>query len=196
MRSIVLATLAAVCLSGCSGPSAKTEEEAAGPVAPPAVPADPTFTGFKHDQKQDLFGYYYPTGEVKVGGKYKLDHLHIAGPIGFGDWVAGKRTKTYGPVMMEFQDITSPARTNALGNTSYSVKLRVLPTAYALNDEMVRFVGKDDKLGEVRLDAKIDAAALKTAQLKGKDAPPVITGALQVGDTPFKTVTFTWRGGD
>ncbi|WP_309644964.1 hypothetical protein [Phenylobacterium sp.] len=196
MRSIVLATLASVCLAGCSGPSAKTEEEAAGPVAPPAVPADPSFTGFKHDQKKDLFGYYYPTAEVKVGGKYKLDHLHIGGPVGFGDWTAGKRTKTYGPVMLEFQDVTSPSRTNALGNTSYSVKLRVLPTAYALNDETVRFVGTDAKLGEVRLDAKIDAAALKLAQSKGKDSPPVITGALQVGETPFKSVIFTWKGGD
>lgn len=195
MRSIVLATLAAVCLSGCGGPSTKTDETAAGPVAAPAVPADPSFTGFKHDQKQDLFGYYYPTAEVKVDA-YKLDHLHIGGPVGFGDWVAGRRTKTYGPVMLEFQDVTSPARTNALGNTSYSVKLRVLPTAYALNDQTVRFVGTDSKLGEVRLDAKIDLAALKKAHARGKDAPPVITGALQVGDTPFKAVAFTWKGGD
>jgi len=134
--------------------------------------------------------------EVKVGGKFKLDHLHIAGPVGFGDWTAGKRTRTYGPVMLEFQDVTSPSRTNALGNTSYSVKLRVLPTAYALNDETVRFVGTDAKLGEVRLDAKIDAAALKVAQARGKESPPVITGALQVGDTPFTSVIFTWKGGD
>jgi len=195
MRSIVLATLAALCLSGCGGASEKTQEKAAGPVAPPAVPADPTFTGFKHDQKSDLFGYYYPTAEVKVGN-YKLDHLHIAGPVGFGDWAADRRTKTYGPVMLEFQDITSPARTNALGNTSYSVKLRVLPRAYAVNDDTVRFVGTDEKLGEVRLDAKIDAAALKAAKGKGKAAAPVVTGALQVGDTPFQTVAFTWRGGD
>lgn len=195
MRSIVLVTLAVVCLSGCGGPSTKTDEKAVGPVVPPAVPADPTFTGFKHDQKQDLFGYYYPTAEVKVGN-YKLDHLHIGGPVGFGDWVAGRRTKTYGPVMLEFHDVTSPARTNALGNTSYSVKLRVLPTAYALNDDAVRFVGTDPKLGEVRLDGRIDLSALKTAQARGKDAPPVITGAMQVGDAPFRTVAFTWKGGD
>lgn len=195
MRSTVLVTLAAVCLSSCGGPSTTSDETAAGPVAPPAVPADPSLTGFRHDQKQDLFGYYYPTADVKVGN-YKLDHLHIGGPVGFGDWVAGRRTRTYGPVMLEFQDVTSPARTNALGNTSYSVKLRVLPTAYALNDETVRFVGTDPKLGEVRLDARIDLAALKGARSKTKDPQPVITGALQVGDTPFSRVAFTWKGGD
>ncbi len=195
MRSIVLVTLATVCLSGCGGTAPKGDETAAAPVAPPAVPPDPAFTGFRHDQKQDLFGYYYPTVEVKVGN-YKLDHLHIGGPVGFGDWVAGRRTRTYGPVMLEFQDVTSPARTNALGNTSYSVKLRVLPTAYALNDQTVRFVGTDPKLGEVRLDARIDLAALKASKGKPKDAPQVIAGALQVGDTPFKMVAFTWKGGD
>ena len=109
----------------------------------------------------------------------------------------GDRTKTYGPVMLEFVDITSPARKNALGNVTYSVKLKVLPDAYAVTDDRVRLVGKHPKLGDVRMDVKIDPSALKKSKTtKGKDGVTVAAGALQVGDTPFKDVAFTWRGGD
>ena len=44
---------------------------------------------------------------------------------------------------------------------------------------------------------KIDPSALKKSKTtKGKDGVTVAAGALQVGDTPFKDVAFTWRGGD
>lgn len=195
MRWIVLATFAALSLAACSPASETTEDVAKADAAPPAVVADPSLIGFRHDQKQDMFGYYYPVAEVKIGD-YRLDHVHIGGPVGFADWAAGKRTRTYGPVMLEFQDVTSPSRTNALGNTSYSVKLRVLPTAYAIDDGTVRFVGTDPKLGEVRLKATIDQAALRTARANPTGAAPVITGALQVGDTPVPSVAFLWKGGD
>jgi len=133
---------------------------------------------------------------VKVGD-YRLDNLHVAGQMGFNDWETGQRTKTYAPVMLEFVDITSPARKNALGNVVYSVKLKVLPDAYAVTDERIRLVGKHPKLGDVRLDVKLDPVALKkTKGVKGKDGLTVATGAVQVGDTPFKDVAFTWRGGD
>lgn len=197
MRSALVATVAVVLLAGCDQSSdlAKTAEVAA-PIAPPAVPVDPSFTGFAKPKGDGQFGYYLPAAEVKVGN-YRLDNLHVAGQQGFGDWERGERTKTYGPVMLEFVDITSPARKNALGNVSYSVKLKVLPDAYAVTDDRVRLVGKHPKLGDVRMDVKIDAAALKKSKAtKGKDEATVATGALQVGDTPFENVAFTWRGGD
>ena len=197
MRSAFIATAAVVLLAGCgqSSDAAKTAEVAA-PVAPPAVPVDASFTGFTKHTGDDQFGYYLPAAEVKVGD-YRLDHLHIAGQQGFGDWERGERTKTYGPVMLEFVDITSPARKNALGNVTYSVKLKVLPDAYAVTDDRVRLVGKHPKLGDVRMDVKIDPAALKKSKAtKGKDGAVVITGPLQVGDTPFSSVSFTWLGGD
>jgi len=197
MRYALVAATAAVLLAGCSQNSetAKAAETAA-PVAPPAVPVDASFTGLTRPKGDDQFGFYLPTAEVKVG-KYRLDNLHIAGQMGFNDWERGDRTKTYAPVMLEFVDITSPARKNALGNVVYSVKLKVLPGAYAVTDDRVRLVGQHPKLGEVRLDAKIDPAALKKSKAtKGKDGVTVAAGALQVGDTPFTDVAFTWRGGD
>ena len=165
-------------------------------MAEPAVPVDPSFTGMRRPRGDEQFGYYLPVNEVKVGD-YRLDNLHVAGQMGFNDWETGQRTKTYAPVMLEFVDITSPARKNALGNVVYSVKLKVLPDAYAVTDERIRLVGKHPKLGDVRLDVKLDPVALKkTKGVKGKDGLTVATGALQVGDTPFKDVAFTWRGGD
>lgn len=197
MRSALVATACvAVLLASCSQSSEDTKTEAKAPVAPPAVPADPTFTGLTRPKGDAQFGYYLPTTEVKVGD-YRLDNLHIAGQQGFNDWESGQRTKTYAPVMLEFVDITSPARKNALGNVVYSVKLKVLPTAYLITDDRVRMVGSHPKLGEVRIDAKIDAAALrKSKAAKGKDGAVVVTGPLQVGDIPFGSVSFKWLGGD
>ena len=197
MRNALLATIGVALLAACS-PAAEQAavDQAKAPVAEPAVPVDPSFTGMRRPRGDEQFGYYLPVNEVKVGD-YRLDNLHVAGQMGFNDWETGQRTKTYAPVMLEFVDITSPARKNALGNVVYSVKLKVLPDAYAVTDERIRLVGKHPKLGDVRLDVKLDPVALKkTKGVKGKDGLTVATGALQVGDTPFKDVAFTWRGGD
>ena len=197
MRNALLATIGVALLAACS-PAAEQAavDQAKAPVAEPAVPVDPSFTGMRRPRGDEQFGYYLPVNEVKVGD-YRLDNLHVAGQMGFIDWETGQRTKTYAPVMLEFVDITSPARKNALGNLTYSVKLKVLPTAYLVTDERVRMVGSHPKLGEVRIDARIDPAALrKSKAAKGKDGAVVITGPLQVGDTPFSSVSFTWLGGD
>ena len=197
MRNALLATIGVALLAACS-PAAEDAavDQAKAPAAEPAVPVDPSFTGMRRPRGDEQFGYYLPVNEVKVGD-YRLDNLHVAGQMGFNDWETGQRTKTYAPVMLEFVDITSPARKNALGNVVYSVKLKVLPNAYAVTDERIRLVGKHPKLGDVRLDVKLDPVALKkTKGVKGKDGLTVATGALQVGDTPFKDVAFTWRGGD
>lgn len=197
MRNALLATIGVALLAACS-PAAEDAavDQAKAPAAEPAVPVDPSFTGMRRPRGDEQFGYYLPVNEVKVGD-YRLDNLHVAGQMGFNDWETGQRTKTYAPVMLEFVDITSPARKNALGNVVYSVKLKVLPDAYAVTDERIRLVGKHPKLGDVRLDVKLDPVALKkTKGVKGKDGLTVATGALQVGDTPFKDVAFTWRGGD
>lgn len=196
MRSALFAAAGVVLLLASCSPAVEQAEQAKAPVAEPAVPVDPTFTGLTRPKGDAQFGYYLPTTEVKLGD-YRLDNLHVAGQMGFNDWESGQRTKTYAPVMLEFVDITSPARKNALGNVVYSVKLKVLPTAYAVTDDRIRLVGSHPKLGEVRLDAKLDPAALKKSQgAKGKDGVTVASGALQVGDMPFKQVSFTWRGGD
>lgn len=198
MRKTLLVAACVALLAGCSQSVEDTKTASAGtaPVAPPAVPADPSFTGLTRPKGDDQFGYYLPANEVKIG-HYRLDHLHIAGQQGFNEWESGQRTKTYAPVMLEFVDVTSPSRVNALGNTVYSVKLKVLPTAYLVSDDHVRLVGSHPKLGEVRLDAKIDPAMLKKSKAaKGKNGETVATGGLQVGDTPFNNVAFTWRGGD
>ena len=69
------------------------------------------------------------------------------------------------------------------------------------NDELIAQAQKIVRAAGMRgffsMDVKIDPAALKKSRAsKGKDGATVATGALQVGDTPFQNVAFTWRGGD
>lgn len=203
MRTVFVAVSMATFLAACS-PQAADKASSPPPPSPapapvPAVAADPAVTGFVHAKGADLFGYYYPTREVKVGN-YKLDHLHIAGEMGFGEWEGGARTKTFGPVMLEFVDVTSPTRTNALGAQVYSVTLRVLPTAYLVEPGRIRFVGTEPHLGEVRLDLALDAAALTRARNNANSANTpqevVLKGGLQVGTNPFADLGWNWFGGD
>ncbi len=203
MRQIIAAAAMSAFLVGCSqqtaDQAATTPPPSPAPAPVPAVAVDPALTGFVHDKGADLFGYYYPSREVKVGN-YKLDHLHIAGEMGFGEWESGARTRTFGPVMLEFVDVTSPTRTNALGAQVYSVTIRVLPTAYLVEPGRIRFVGTEPHLGEVRLDLALDTAALNRARKNANKANSpvevVLKGGLQVGTNPFADLGWNWFGGD
>jgi hypothetical protein len=108
--------------------------------------------------------------------------------------------KPYAPVMFSFNDTASPKVHGETGD-SYKNAPRVLPKAYALSGDALRFVGTDKEIGEVAFTGTFDLKAVKTAQIaqsNGGEAPnkPVLKGDLSIGSTTYKNVTFTWFGGD
>ena len=194
MRNAVF-TAAAVSLgailAACSpaAPAAKGD-----PAAAPAGQADPA--GCTHTADADLFGYYQPTQPVQTGN-WKLSNFHIGDEEAFDKWEAGTRPDPYAPVMLEFDDVTSPTATGELGNTYHTVSERILPDAYVINGADIAFVDKDSKLGKVTFHGKLDLAAIAAAKGEGGATDgPVMTGTLTVGDKTFENVAFTWYGGD
>lgn len=201
MMARILAVAAVAGLLACSQPADTPDAES----PPPAAPAEATeqaaseLTGFTHVEGEDLFGYYIPTQEVRIG-ELKLDHLHIGGPTEFQAWARGERSETYAPVMLEFSDLSSPTVTNELGQVVHTKTLRVLPSAYKLGDGDFRFVGSHPEIGEIRIDGMLDLDALNAARLDanvGAEEPqPVLRTAAQIGPEQLKTLSFFWFGGD
>lgn len=177
-------------------PAPATTPEATAPQ--PGAQA-PQVTGFTHDANRDLFGYYIPEGEVKFG-KWQFTVLSIATPQDFINYEKGQRDPPeYAPVLLEFDDVTSPEATNELGGTYRTNQRRVLPAAYLVSGDRVVFAGKDAELGDIWFEGKIDVKAVKratAAQGQGpSDTSIVLTGKLTIG-SETRDVKFTWFGGD
>lgn len=192
MRNYIFTAAAAVLLAACSptAPAAKGDAAA----ATPAGPADPT--GFTHTADADLFGYYQPVQPIQTGN-WKLSNFHIGDEEGFDKWEGGNRPDPYAPVMLEFDDVSSPTATGELGNTYHTVSERILPDAYVINGADIAFVDRDSKLGKVTFRGKLDLAAIAAAKRENAATEgPVMTGTLTVGDKTFENVAFTWYGGD
>ena len=165
-------------------------------VLTPAAPGAPV--AFLHEKATDFAGYFLPSQPVKVG-KWKLSDLSIGPEDELAKWEAGTRTATYAPVMLEFDDMTSPTKANELGQQVHTVRIRVLPTTYALGPGgAVHFTAKDANLGDVQFDGTVDAAALTKLRAAGPNGGPqaIVKGDLMLGTTPFKALSFTWFGGD
>lgn len=173
----------------------KTPEAAPEPsTAPAATPPAPVT--FSHDPGLDAFGYYFTDAEVRLG-VLKLASLNIGQAGDFADWEAGKRPAAYAPIFLTFDDITSPSAENELGQTYRTVSVRVMPTAYRLDDQEVSFNGVDPRLGRVTFTGAFDLEALKAAKADGPGEPqPVLKGRLQVGDQQFGDISFMYFGGD
>jgi hypothetical protein len=152
---------------------------------------------YVYDSKVDLFGYYLPNTDVSVG-KFKLNHLALGGQDDFKKYLAGNRMATYAPVMIAFDDVTSPQKTNETGQPYYTNAPRVLPTAFKVSGASVTFEGHDKQLGDVKF-----AGALAPYMIDPKFKPearpamsmPALTGDLTVNGKTQKVV-FTWFGGD
>lgn len=196
MRGRGLATLAlvgVVALVGC--------EDADAPPAPPAAPEAPQpprppapGKAFVHTVEGDVSGYYLPVSEVTVG-PYRLDHIFLGQGFEFEAWEGGERNGTFAPVMLQFEDTSSPMVQTELGE-AHSVSVRVLPTAYAVSDDTIRFAGTSEELGAVGLVLRMDREALATARRNLGDEVPVLTGTVTVGDRTFGEARFRWYGGD
>lgn len=191
--SLTLAALTAACgqvetVSTPTNPSADSV----------SASADAGLSGFSHKAGENLFGYYIPTQDVRVGD-LRLDHLHIGGKTEFAAWEAGQRSETYAPVMLEFSDLSSPVETNELGAEVHTVRVRVLPSAYRLGDGDFRFVGEDARVGTVTLDGMLDLGVLGQARSDGPSSGEpeiVLRSAAQFGSERLGALSFFWFGGD
>lgn len=160
----------------------------------PAPPGAPGSAAFSHATTADISGYYMPVEPVRIG-QWSLDHLFVGQALEFESWEGGARSETFGPVMIQFDDATSPMAPTELGE-AHSVTARVLPTTYAVTDTAVRFEGGSPELGRVRFEGRLDQGALATSKRNlGSDAA-VLTGTLTAGGQTVRGVRLTWWMGD
>ena len=206
MRNLWTAVALAALLAGCnqqSGTSGQTVTPGPGGFVAPVEPATETpapaagVTGFSHVKGEDLFGFYIPNTEVKIG-TWKLDNIAIMDEADFASWEAGETAGPSGPIMFEFSDTSSATSENELGQTVYAKRTRILPTSYKIGGGNIQVTGTDVTLGQVQLDGTIDVAALKRARAGGPGGEPetVLRTGLMIGGTPFKNLSFIWFGGD
>lgn len=182
-RSLALAGLMAMfAVASCDRPDATGEAPSA------AAPA------FSHSMSSDLSGYYMPASDVRIG-KWSFDHVFVGQAQEFQAWEGGSRSGTFGPVMLQFDDVTSPMVPTEIGEAR-SVTARVLPTAYSVTDTSLSFEGRSSELGAVSFEGALDPGALATSRRNLGNEGVVVTGTLKVGNTPAQNVQLRWWGGD
>lgn len=200
MRVAGLLVLSALVVVGCG----KREEAPAPAPAPAPVeqPADnqpppvaPELAGFNHTGVFDAAGYYLPQGDIRIGN-WKLNHMGVGAVSDFSQWERGDRAATFGPILFQFDDVTSPTQTNELGGEGHTVSVRVLPEAYTTDGRTMKFAGKHPQLGAVTFEGTFDQAALARAKAEGLPQQAVLTGTLTVGDNSYQGVTFAFWAGD
>ncbi len=182
MRNRIGLAVGLLLLASCDRPEAPAE-------APPAAAAT-----YSHAMSADLSGYYLPASEVRVGN-WSLDHVFVGQAQEFQAWEGGSRSDTFGPLMLQFDDVTSPMVPTGIGETR-SVTARVLPTAYSVTDTSLSFEGRSPELGPVSFEGTLDPAALATSRRNLGDEGVVVTGRLTVGDAPAQNLQLRWWGGD
>jgi hypothetical protein len=192
-----LSALGACLLLAACQPATETKKAETAPApstAPAATPPAPVT--FSHDPSLDGLGYYF-TDTVVQAGSLKLESLNIGQAADFADWEAGKRPATYAPIFMTFDDVTSPTAENELGQTYHTVSVRVMPTAYRVDEREVSFHGVDPRLGQVTFTGAFDVEALRAAKAAGPgQTSTVLKGGLQIGDQQFRNISFMYFGGE
>lgn len=184
MRTLIGLAACLLVLTSCDRPDANGE-----PPSPAAVPA-----AFSHSISSNLSGYYMPASDVRIG-KWAFDHVFVGQAQDFEAWEGGSRSGTFGPVMLQFDDETSPMVQTEIGEAR-SITARVLPSTYSVTDSRITFEGRSAELGAVRFEGALDPAALATARRNLGDEGVVVTGRLTVGDGPAQNVQLRWWGGD
>jgi hypothetical protein len=185
IRLLAAAAITTVGLASCDRPT----EPAAAPAAGP-----PAATAFSYASSGDLSGFYMPAGEVRIG-KWSLDHVFVGQGAEFRSWTGGRRNATFAPVMLQFDDATSPMVQTGIGEAR-SVTARVLPTRYAVSDDRIAFEGTSAELGRVRFEGRLDQGALATSRRNLGDEGVVLTGTLTAGGQTVRGVRLRWWMGD
>ncbi|MFO1014399.1 MAG: hypothetical protein U1E50_11615 [Caulobacteraceae bacterium] len=190
--------LLAACQKPAAKPSPPEPPKMVGdaPVQPPAPPELKGPTGFHHQGGFDAQGFYMPVQEVRVGALL-LDHIGVGSQNDFEQWEKGDREGVYGPILLQFDDTTSPVIENEMGGEVHSVNVRILPTAYNFDSHTLSFAGTDAKLGKVVFEARFDGEALRRALESGESAQvTVLRGTLVIGAKRFENVSLTYFAGD
>ena len=188
-----LATLT-LALAACDAPSAPEAPASEAPAAAPAPAATTSTAAFSHTATIDQSGYFMPMSEVTVGS-FRLDHMFLGQAFEFDSWETGAR-EAFAPVMLHFDDTSSPTVTNEMGGEGHTVTVRVLPTSYDVTDETIGFAGTSPELGAVSFEGRLDTGALATARRNLGEDEAVLTGTLQIGERRFADQRFRWYGGD
>ena len=157
-------------------------------------PAAPTARAFSYAATSDLSGYYLPTSEVRLG-KWGFNHVFVGQAFEFSAWTGTDTEATFAPVMLQFDDVTSPMVQNELGEAR-SITARVLPTRYAVSDDRIEFEGTSAQLGQVRFDGRLDPGALATSRRNLGDEGVVVTGTLTAAGQTVHDVRLRWWMGD
>lgn len=160
----------------------------------PTEATTPETGAFAYAATSDLSGYYVPASEVRIGN-WRLDHVFTGQTAQFRSWAEGDRPATFAPVMLQFEDVTSPMVATEIGEAR-SVTARVLPTRYAVSDDGVSFEGTSPELGRVGFEGQLDPGALATARRNLGDEGVVMTGTLTVGGQTVRNVQLRWWMGD
>jgi hypothetical protein len=173
-------------------------------------PGGPALAGskpFSHDKAADLQGYYVPAADPQSGaiteirvGNFVLNALSIGDHNELKAFEKTGRSDipTYAPVMLGFDDTTSPKGENELGQTYYERGERVLPTGYELTATSVSFHGVGQTLGPVTFEGAPDLARIRAARKSPSHLSdgPALVGTLTVGDTVIRDVKLMWYGGE
>jgi len=186
MRLAGLSAFALVlAVAACDRPTEPVDTLAAEP---------PAATAFSDASTGDLSGYYMPASDVRVG-KWSLDHVFVGQAAEFRSWTGGERTTTFAPVMLQFDDVTSPMVETELGEAR-SVTARVLPTRYAVSDDRIMFEGTSAELGRVTFEGRLDQGALANSRRNLGDEGAVLSGTLTAGGQTVRGVRLRWWMGD
>ncbi len=140
-------------------------------------------TAFTHDLPEDVSGYYIPTAAVQVGD-WRLHHLFLGQVPDFMAWRDGQRTAGFAPIMMEFEAGDKARRT------------RLIPTAYDVTEDRVRFEATSRELGAVSFEGRLDQDALAKARRNLGDQGVVLKGTLKGGGRTFDGVSMRGWAGD
>ena len=185
----------AAAIGGCQRRSDKVETPRT-VVSAPAAPAIEAPTGFHHEAGFAATGYYMPARTIRVGA-YQLSNITLGAPSDFAEWEGGRRSAEFGPVMVQFDDMSSPMQPNEMGGEAHSVNVRVLPSAYSVDSHTLAFAGEAAGVGPVVLQVRFDQEALHHALDGGDPATtPVAHGVLTVAGRRFENVSFTYFAGD
>ena len=188
LRGAMVVGVATLALAGCD--LVQAPENGDGKAGQTSAPARDG--AFSHSQSEDISGYYRASG-ASVGG-LTLSQVFVGQTADFEAWEAGRRSTTFAPIMIEFEDASSPMVQTEMGE-SRSGRARVLPTSYRVSDDRVRFEGRSQALGLVRFEGRLDPEALAEARRNLGDETPVLSGTLNVAGRS-QSVRLRWWAGD
>jgi len=113
----------------------------------------------------------------------------------FAEYFAGVEG-AFPPLILLFEDRSSPTGVGELGNTYYEVTHVFEPSHYAVTDQTLAFWGQHEVLGQISFEGEFDAAQVAEMQNGNpQNAQSALTGTFMIGEQTFENVSFQgWLG--